>query len=79
MCRRNHSQLVEEDVGHVGVEVLAGMQQHLMQRIIYLGAGGRDHAGLDELRPGPDNSDDVHVAPKVADVAASTAFCAIKT
>jgi len=43
-----HAQLVKEDIGHVGVKVLAGVHKHFLQ-LARLAHGVRNHAGLDEL------------------------------
>ena len=46
---RLHAQFVEEDVGHVGVEMLARVD-HDFRQFRVLGNGGGDDARLDELR-----------------------------
>ena len=45
-----HAKFVEKDRRHIAVEMLARVHHHFAQGC-RLGQGGRDHAGLDELRP----------------------------
>lgn len=54
-----HAQLGKEDVGHVGVKVLAGVHQHFLQAS-GLRHSERNHAGLDELWARAQDGDDFH-------------------
>ena len=57
--RGGDAQIVEEDVRHHGVVVLAGVDNHVLD--VRLGGEGlRDRAQLDELRPGPDDAEYLH-------------------
>ena len=53
----DHAKLVEKDVRHVGVEMLAGMHKNLTD-LRYAAKRRRHGRGLDELGPGADHGAD---------------------
>ncbi len=52
-----HAELLEEEIGHLAIVVLAGVNQHLG---VGLAEGAADGRSLDELRPGPGDGHDFH-------------------
>ena len=56
VVRPRDVQFVEEQVGHLAVVVLAGVDEDLL---VLTGQGLADRRGLDELRPRADDGDDL--------------------
>ena len=69
MIRAGDVELAEEDVRHVGVEVLAGVDDDFLDAALPAN-GAADSGGLDELRPGAKDGEYFH-----ARMASMTRFC----
>ena len=61
--RLGHAQILEEDVGHLRVVMLAGVDQHLPHALA-LAQLGEDGRHLHEIGPGADDVKDLHPAKR---------------
>lgn len=59
MIRAGDIELVEEDIRHVGIEMLAGVDDDLPDVVVGTN-GPTDRGGFDELRPGAKDGEDFH-------------------
>jgi len=53
-------EFIEKDIAHVGIEMLAGMDEHLGRARTMLTQRTRDHGGFDELWTGAYDGGDFH-------------------
>lgn len=61
---RGDVELIEEDIRHVGVKMLAGVDDDFPETLVS-SDGTADGGGLDELRPGAEDGEDFH-GPRVS-------------